>query len=149
MFANNGKQHFPESAHDKDRDIDWQEEDRAQRHHTQPARIGRKAYPQRLRQTVMPVGLDHLCQLLRIVHVVQCRNGLQADVVHAPEHGREDGKPDQDHHSLEIDGVAHVRRPFRHQPRGVENGRCRFIQRVVFFELPFGKVRLNFFKEVF
>ncbi len=149
MFANNGEQHLPETAHDKDSHIDGEEEDSAQRHHADPAGICRKAHPQRLCQTIVPVRLNHLRQLLCIIHMVQRRNSLQPNVIHPPEHGREDRKPDQNHHSLEVDGVANVRRAFRYQTRRVENGRCRFIQRVVLFELPFGKVRLNFFKEVF
>ena len=81
--------------------------------------------------------------------MMQRRNGLQPHVVHAPEHCREDGKPDQNHHSLQVDGVTNVRRAFRHQTWRVENGRRRFIQRVVLLQFTLGKMRLYFFKEVF
>ena len=97
----------------------------------------------------MPVRLNDLRQLLRIIEMMQRRNGLQPHVVHAPEHSREDRKPHQDHHAFQVDGIANVRRPFRHQTRRVENGRRRFVQRVVLLQFTLGKMRLYFFKEVF
>ena len=97
----------------------------------------------------MPVVGDHLLQLFGAVQFVQRRNGLQPNVVHAPEHRREYGKPHEDHHPLEVDGVAHVRRAAGHLPRRVEDGRRRFIQRVIFFQLAaMREMRLKFLNQV-
>ena len=80
---------------------------------------------------------------------MQCRNGLQANVIHSPEHRRENGEPHQNHHPLEIDGVSDVRRAARDLPGGVEQRRRRFKQRIVFFQLAaVRKVRLNFVKQL-
>lgn len=82
--------------------------------------------------------------------MVQRRNGLQTHVVHAQNIRREDREPDQNHHPFKVDGITDVRSPFRHQPRGVENGRRRFKRkRVILFQLTFGKVRFYFSKRCF
>ena len=63
----------------------------------------------------MPVARQHLLQLVAAVQMVQRRDCLLADVVHAPEHRREYRQPHQDHHAFQIDGVAHVRSAARHR----------------------------------
>jgi hypothetical protein len=81
--------------------------------------------------------------------LVQRRNGLQTDVVHAPEHRREDRKPHQDHHPLEVDGVADVRRALSSPAPA-----CRkwspplHTAGNIFPACRLRKVRLNFFKQV-
>ena len=97
----------------------------------------------------MPVVGDRLLQLFGAVKLVQRRNGLQPNVVHAPEHRREYGKPHEDHHPLEVDGVAHVRRAAGDLAWSVEDGRRRLIQRVIFFQLAaVREMRLKFFNQM-
>ena len=120
MLAHDGKEYLPEPPDDKYGDIDWQEVHRAEGHHAYPARIRGEAYPQPLRKAVVPVAGNNLLQLLCAIQLVQRRERLQANVIHAPEHRRERSEPHQDHHSLQIDGITNVSGTPRHLTGSVE-----------------------------
>ena len=96
----------------------------------------------------MPVRLDHLRQLLSIVQMMQRRNGLQP-TLYMPQNIA--GKTaNQTRIIIRFRSMASrtCAAPFVTRRR-VENGRRRFIQRVVLLQFTLGKMRLYFSKRCF
>src|SRR5690606_19834745 len=125
VTADGGKQHFPEAADDE--------------HHRVNGQVVDGAMPQAVPDTAGVIGGKHLDpRAVPVTDAVQAHRGdrgvgLEAEVVHAVEHGRKGRQPDGDHDAFEVNTVAHVRGTHSHPAGTVENRVYGLVQAVPLF----------------
>ena len=101
MATLHGEQHFPEATHDKRHDVERQKMQCTEQE-TVPYTVYVVATKCPNNSTAPAIQLTARCR----EHFI----GLESQVPHAVEHGRECGKPYGDHDALQIHTVAHVSR---------------------------------------
>src|SRR5690606_30360219 len=125
MAADHGEENFPETTHRKDNKVN-----RYKISSTVPETI-----PDTLRIITGKQADKRTAPAFHRgqAHISHDGVRLEAEVVHAVEHGRESTQPHSNHDALEVDTVANMRGGLGHIGRTIKDGIYRFIQRIPLF----------------